>query len=96
MTQTVQVRLGDGPSQTVQVLGLGSRGSPGPQGPSGPSGPPGVAWVREINGTYETRPPLADMPNAFWIGVADATLDPSFVAWTPTTGAGDTWQQVPV
>lgn len=53
------------------------------------------AVVREVGGVYGTRPPVADVPNALWIGQSDATLLEAFAQWDSATGVGDTWQQVP-
>jgi hypothetical protein len=51
--------------------------------------------VSEVDGTYQSRPPVGDVPNAIWIGESDATLEADFAEWNATTGVGDTWQEVP-
>lgn len=52
-------------------------------------------FVREIDGTYETRGSVEDYPNRFWVGIADATEHPDFVELDLSTGVGDFWISVP-
>ena len=54
----------------------------------------GTPLLREINGTYQNRPPEADFPNVTWLGQTDATLHASFVAYDPATGKGDIWIEI--
>jgi len=54
----------------------------------------GTPLIREVDGTYQERPPVEDFPNVTWMGQSDPMSHTDFVEYDPQTGHGDIWIEV--